>query len=148
MSRGTLCVVLFVVGALAFGCKKNEEGAAGGGGGGGQTLASFQAGPDYAALMTAAGDAARLIAEDKCADAVPKAKEALALILKLVPDYGAIGDAAKSDKALSDRMSELNAARATLEMGLEGYEEDPASDLAKIHCNGIADSLAKVTGSP
>ncbi len=147
MSRGTLCVVLFVVGALAFGCKKNEEGAAGGGGGG-QTLASFQAGPDYVALMAAAGDAAKLIAEDKCADAVPKAKEALALILKLVPDYGTIGEAAKSDKTLSDRMSELNAARATLEMGIEGYEEDPASDLAKIHCKGIGNSLAEVVGSP
>ena len=145
MLRRNLWIVVMMAGVLALGCGKKEGGS---GGGGGQTLAGFQASADYVALMTTVADGSKLVADGKCDEALAKAKEALALVLKLVPGYGAIGEAAKSDKTLSDRMSELNAARATLEMGIEGYEEDPASDIAKIHCKGFADSFASITGAP
>jgi len=144
MQRGSLWVIVAVVGTLAFGCGKKE----GDSGGSGPTLAGFQASADYVQLMATAADGTKLVADGKCDEALAKAKEALALVLKLVPDYGAIGEAAKSDKALSGRMSELNAARAVLEMGIEGYEEDPTSDLARIHCQGFTDTFAKISGAP
>jgi len=149
MLRKSLIVVV-VLGLGAFGCKKDEAksgGGGGGGGGGGPTLAGFKAGADYQALMTVVADGTKLVADGKCADALPKAKEALALVLKLVPGYGAIGEAAKSDKALSDLMSALNAARGTLELGIPGLEENLGQESEKIYCDGVKDSLASIAAA-
>jgi hypothetical protein len=106
------------------------------------------AGDDYKALMAAANAGAAAVAAEKCDDASAKGKEAVALLLKLVPDYGAIGEAAQSDKTLSARMSELNAVRATLEMTTESYEEEKGGDTAAIYCKQLGEDFAKLVALP
>ena len=148
--RGTLVAILVCGLALGACKKKGDEAASGGGGSGGgaKTLASFGAGDDYKAVIAAAGAGAQAVAEKKCDDAAAEGKKIIELLQKLVPDYGAIGEAAMSDKTLSDRMTTLNSTRGTLEMAVEGYEEDKEGTTAQIYCDQMGKDFQELAALP
>ena len=148
--RNTVVAVLVCGLALGACKKKDEEAASGGGGSGGgaKTLAAFVGGEDYKAVVAAAGVGAQAVADKKCDDAAAEGKKIIELIRKLVPDYGAIGEAAASDKALSDRMTTLNSTRGTLEMAVEGYEEDKEGTTASIYCEQMGGDFQELAALP
>ena len=158
MRSSTSAVLLLVALNLTLlGCGKKKAGGGdtSAGGGAPATLKAFLASAPYQQLLALATETRTLAASKDCDAVNARGKQAITLLLELVPDYGAIGDAAGKDEKLADRMGDLNAIRATLQMSTRGYDDDTVEhgsdagsgagmDMREHYCKAIAEDLATV----